>query len=87
MLPVLVLMTTCATMAYTLRLRRPMSPRAHCAAAAGVLCVEVCQVLLAPLTLEVEQQHVAALAEFFAAAAEPLRSPAGASDQGAPSRV
>ena len=51
---------------------------------AGVLCVEVCQVLLAPLTLEVEQQHVAALAEFFAAAAEPLRPPAGASDQGAP---
>jgi len=52
-----------------------------------VLCVEVCQLLLAPLTLEVEQQHVAALAEFFAAAAEPLRPPAGASDQGAPSRV
>ena len=51
---------------------------------AGVLCVEVCQVLLAPLTLEVEQQHVAALAEFFAAAAEPLRPPAGASDQGEP---
>ena len=49
---------------------------------AGVLCGEVLQVQLAPLTLEVEQQHAAALAEFFAAAAEPLASPASASDQG-----
>ena len=38
---------------------------------------------LAPLTLEVEQQHAAALAEFFATAAEPLASPAHPSDQGA----
>ncbi len=54
---------------------------------AGVLCVEVFEVQLAPLTLEVEQQHAIALAEFIAAAAEPLSTPAHRSEQGASATV
>ena len=42
---------------------------------------------LAPLTLEVEQQHAAALAEFIAAAGEPFATPAHRSDQGASAAV
>ena len=47
-----------------------------------MLCFEVLELQMAPMTVEVEQQHAAALADFAHSAAEPFAPPAAANDPG-----
>ena len=49
-----------------------------------MLCFEALELQMAPMTVEVEQQHVAALADFARSALEPFAAPPSATaDPGA----